>query len=225
MSFLFRIGLSKNHLVLFRMIDFARPEYTMLRPMRLKMLYDLSNNIKENGVEGNIIECGVYQGGAAMIMAEPHKEEIKSGKRKVYLFDSFEGNPAPSAKDGPEMQNIYHPGFAKGRIEKVREIFSRWGLMNPNIHIVKGWFSETLSAYPKNKIALIHIDANLYESTKICLESLADLVQRGGYMVFDDYGTRAKGCTKAIDEFFQSRQITPDLKTYDNFSYYYKKDF
>ena len=93
------------------------------------------------------------------------------------------------------------------------------------VNIIKGLFEETV---PKSKdqiwkIALLHLDGDWYESTKVCIETLYDKVEKGGYIVVDDYG-HWKGCKQAIDEFFKKRNITSKLNKVDYTRVFFRKE-
>ena len=182
--------------------------------------YELSKTIEKNGIEGAFVECGVWKGGCAATLAYVAKKA--KSNRKTWLFDSFEGLPEPSEKDGNEAKE-----YAKNRIfgkletinrcvaslEDVEEIlFSKLNVDRKNIVIVKGWLQDTLPN-AKNEIgsiAILRLDVDWYESTKCCLDNLYDNVISGGYVIFDDYDFW-EGCKKAVDEFFAKRNI--DIKT------------
>jgi O-methyltransferase len=199
----------------------VRPEYSMVPTVRLRVLYELSKKINEKDIPGDIIECGVYNGGSAAIMMHP---QFLSGKnRNIWLFDSFEGLPPPTENDGSYEKENYFKGWCKGSIEKVEEIFGKLGLPSKHLHIIKGWFQNTFSVenFKIEKIALLHIDSDWYESVKICIENFYPKVSKGGYICFDDY-KKFLGCKRAVQEYLQSNNIKVELKMYDNGMYFRK---
>ena len=198
----------------------VKPEYTMVKPQRLRVLYELSQEIDRNNVPGDIVECGVYNGGTAAMMAYPGRAHKKS--RDLWLFDSFEGLPPPTENDGAYEQKNYYEGWCKGEIKKVEEIFRRLALPMERVHIVKGWFQDTFPMARIEPIALLHIDADWYESVKLCLEKFYPHVAAGGYVELDDYGTW-EGCRKAVDEYFAAHHIRVELKTRDQVGFYFQK--
>jgi hypothetical protein len=163
---------------------------------------------KVQGVEGDIVECGVSLGHGALLLTL-FSDYI--GKPRVYYgFDSFEGFPDPVEKD--EVTPITGKGFWANPPDTVLKVLRDGRLdediIHNRIHLMKGWFDKTLPKY-EGRIALLHLDCDLYESYKISLETLFDKVQPGGVIMFDEYGdSRWPGASKAIDEFFRDRPET-----------------
>jgi hypothetical protein len=156
-------------------------------------------------VEGDIVECGVSIGHGALLFTL--FSDYVGKPRTHYGFDSFEGFPAPVEQD--EATPIKGSGFWASPPDTVLRVL-RDGRLNETvirdrIRLVKGWFDTTLPAY-EGHIALLHLDCDLYESYKVALETLYPKVERGGVIMFDEYGdSRWPGATKAIDEFFGGR--------------------
>lgn len=194
--------------------------YTMVKIKRLKKLYELSEEIKKEKIDGDIVECGVYNGGTAAIAAYHHR---KNPKKHVWLFDSFEGLPPPSENDSKKAIDMYYKGWCKGDTAKVSEVFDKISFPKGQLHIIEGWFSDTFPKANIQKISLLHIDADLYDSVKLCLEKFYENVASGGYIVFDDYGSTKWGCKKAVDEFFKEKGVTIELKQADIMGHYFKK--
>ena len=90
------------------------------------------------------------------------------------------------------------------------------------VRILPGWFAETFPSVSASQIALLNIDADWYESVKLCLEAFYDRVMPGGFISIDDYG-HWPGCKKAVDEFFQTRQLTPALQQVDYTAHWFRK--
>ena len=91
------------------------------------------------------------------------------------------------------------------------------------VKIVAGWFQETFPTVTIPKIALLNIDADWYESVKLCLETFYDAVMPGGYVSFDDYG-HWPGCKKAVDEFFEARRLPYRLQAVDYTARWFRKE-
>jgi predicted O-methyltransferase YrrM len=167
--------------------------YTYLSYDRLASLYDLARAAPE----GAIVECGVWRGGssAMMLLADPSRE--------AWLFDSWEGLPEPGPRDvapGGKRREKGANYAEQGTVERL--LFKELGRSRDRVHLVRGWFEETLPATRAQigPIALLHLDGDWYESTKVALEHLYDLVLPGGHVVADDY-FHWRGCKEAIDEF------------------------
>ena len=154
---------------------------------RLINLHRLVQKVNRLNLPGDIVECGVWNGGSAAIMGVADQDDETSGKvRKLWLFDSFRGLPPPSNKDGRQARETYFQGWYHGDTEKVKRIFRRFRLSLQHVNIVAGWFDETLQTADLQTIALLHIDADWYASVKI-VETLYDKVVEGGFVVLDDY--------------------------------------
>jgi len=179
---------------------------------QLSLLYKLSKDIENRSVLGDVVECGVFNGGSAAIIASICCKESRLD-RKMWLFDSFEGLPNPTAIDGEKAK--YYEMFGNkalmchGDLSEVKKIFRKFEIPMSDIQIVKGWFHETFPCVEINKISLLHIDADWYESVKLCLETFYDNVQPGGFIVIDDY-VFWEGCKKATDEFLKEK--VPGIK-------------
>ncbi|MBI2053763.1 MAG: class I SAM-dependent methyltransferase [Candidatus Staskawiczbacteria bacterium] len=206
--------------------------YTMLSWQRLSNAYELALQVEKDNLKGAFVECGVWKGGCAGVMAYALKES--NSKRKTWLFDSFEGLPEPTKKDG-KMAEDYAKNKSEGKLETidkcvgpmkdVKKLFFEILKINPeNVVIEKGWFQDTLPL-AKNKIgdiAILRLDGDWYESTKCCFQNLYDNVVVKGYVIIDDYGYW-EGARKAAEEFFSERNIKPELIKIDSAGVYFKK--
>jgi O-methyltransferase len=192
--------------------------YTAVFVPRLVSLYKLSQEVNRLSLPGDFVECGVYHGGSAAIMAS-FCEKTKP-KRNIWLFDSFEGLPKPTEVDGHEAPA--YEGWCHGDLAKVKRIFRKLSIPESYVHIVKGWFQDTFPTIEIPKIAILHIDADWYGSVKLCLEKFYDCVQPGGYIVLDDYGYWL-GCKIATDEFIEARALDVKLIQVDYTGFYFQK--
>lgn len=196
--------------------------YTMLPYDRMSALYEAAREIEASDSGGSIVECGVWNGGSAGILASV----AGSNKmRRVWLLDSWEGLPEPGEYDIHCSGQPGEKGMALGSREKTEELlFGKLGLDRSRIHLLKGWFNETIPANKTDmgEISLLHLDGDWYESVKLCLEELYDSVVEGGYIFIDDYG-EWKGCKKAVDEFFEKRNLRINLRHIDYAGVYFRK--
>lgn len=208
-----------------RLILKVKP-YTMISYLRLSNAYCLAKLAEENGSRGAFVECGVWKGGCVALMGFV-AEQAKSG-RKIWLFDSFEGLPAPGKKDTADKDGVSpedHTNKCIASMEDVEKIFfSILKLNRKNIVIRKGWFENTIPGAEKEigPIAILRLDADWYESTKGCLDNLYDRVISGGYVIIDDYGFW-EGCKKAVDEFLERRKLNVNLINIDKEGVYFQK--
>jgi O-methyltransferase len=181
--------------------------YTRVSREKLATLCRLVATLDQDRVPGAIVECGVFKGGAAAVMAHQ-----TTTPRDIYLFDSFEGLPPPGIEDGAIAQAQFQPGWCAGTEDDVRRAFAAAGARLSRVYFVKGWFAETFPRTTLPGIALLHIDADWYDSVKLCLDTWFDRLAPGGYLVLDDYG-RWEGCTRAADEFLSQRRLPPLERT------------
>jgi len=221
------IGLNPEKIKLF----FKVRCHTMVTPKRLNNVYELIDRIEREGEKGVVAECGVWKGGCVAIMAYILKKH--DSNRKIWAFDSFEGLPEPTPADGRKAK-AYAGGSNTGKlvsindcvasVEDVKEVFKKLDLTQKNLVIKKGWFQETLPQARKTigKIALLRLDGDWYESTKVCLDNLYIKVVSGGYVILDDYH-HWEGCKKAVDEFIKENKIDVKLQDIDGEGVYFQK--
>jgi hypothetical protein len=193
-------------------------EYSLVGWQGMEATYDCTKKVLVDNIPGALVECGVAQGGSALLIALVNSK-FGDVSRRLWLFDSYEGLPEPTAADFQNGKTGEHvrplpKGSCLGTIEEVRHLlFELHGLSN--IEMVKGWFQDTLPVARESvgPIALLRLDGDWYESTKVCLEAMFDQVSEGGYVILDDYFT-CYGCKRATDEFLVARgkqyPIIPD---------------
>ncbi|MFN8344546.1 MAG: TylF/MycF/NovP-related O-methyltransferase [Spirosomataceae bacterium] len=211
-------------------IRIIRP-YTMVPYVNLVTLFELVKYCEENHIEGDYVECGVWKGGCVGLMALANLKYGRSTKRNLHLFDAFddicEPDPVVDGKKAVEdiyfytkrkeslsgklqpVKGFYDPLGGHGTVEGNRQLLEEiigYPVENTFYHV--GWFQDTLPGAKEKiqKIALLRLDGDWYESTKVCIQSLYDKVVPGGVIIVDDYGTY-EGCKKAITEFIQEKEL------------------
>lgn len=201
-------------------IVFKCLEYSLVGWQGMEATYDCTKKVLVEGVPGDLVECGVAQGGSALLIALVNKK-YGGDLRRLWLFDSYEGLPEPTSEDFQKGKTGTHvrplpKGSCLGTIEDVsRLLFQENSLSPATIELVKGWFQESLPITRDRlgPIALLRLDGDWYESTKICLEMLFDRVSEGGFVILDDYFS-CFGCRRATEEFLaahnQTYSIIPD---------------
>jgi hypothetical protein len=183
---------------------------TMCSNARLRGLYRGVKYVVDRGIAGDFVECGCALGGSAALIGLTLRQRAT---RRLWLFDTFEGLPAPTSGDPDfEIANLF-TGTCVGTVDEVRSLFLQLGIED-GVQFVKGLFQETLPNAGLSQIALLHVDGDWYESVKSCLDNLYDKVVPGGVIQFDDYGYWA-GARKAVDEFMQTRNIQAQLTKLD----------
>ena len=203
--------------------DWPSQAHTMIGVKRLSNVRFLAEQVIRNRIAGDFMETGVWRGGAC-IMMRAVMAVYAVEDRRVWLADSFEGLPPPSPDlypaDADEKFHEYKELSVS--IEKVRENFRKYSLLDDKVCFLKGWFKDTLAHAPVEKLALLRLDGDLYESTIIPLEALYDKVAAGGYVIVDDYHV-VKGCRQAVHDFWGERSIHPDVTEIDGVGIYWQK--
>jgi len=155
---------------------------------------------------GAIVECGVFKG-ASLIRWATYREMLESQhSRKIIGFDAFGKFPAAEEAEDRKFIESFEKeaGYHGITEEELRQVFAAKGFLN--YELVKGNVLETVPAYvsnnPELKIALLHIDVDVYAPTKKILEILFERVVKNGLVVLDDYPI-IPGATKAVDEFLK----------------------
>ena len=172
----------------------------------------------------SFVECGVAKGGCLALM-----KHVAGTNNKIFGLDSFEGLPAITEKDRGTLNCSNPDEFVNtnlsGGIQSVYETFNILKLDMTGVHLIKGFFKDTLikeTIDSMGTIAVLRLDGDWYESTKICLESLYDKVIVGGIIIIDDYGHWV-GAKNATDEFRTKRSIASPLQKTDYTEYYWIK--
>lgn len=171
--------------------------------------------VVERNIEGDFVECGVWRGGNSILAAEVFRS-VHSSKR-VWLFDTFAGMTQPTDVDVNYRGEHAGVKFREQRtgdgsdwcyppIEEVQANFASVGLLGPQVKFVKGDVAETLARTDElpASIAVLRLDTDWYESTRMELEALYPRLTRGGILIIDDYGHWG-GARKAVDEYFSER--------------------
>ena len=195
--------------------DWPKHAHSMIGLTRLDNLQNCVEDALSRGVPGDLVETGVWRGGAAILMRGILKAYGVTD-RLVWLADSFEGLPPPDAEQYPHDAGDRHHEyrFLAVSLEEVQENFSRYGLLDDQVRFLKGWFRDTLHAAPIERIAVLRLDGDMFESTWQALASLYPKLSSGGYVIIDDYKV-IPGCRSAVDEYRSRHGITDDIREID----------
>ena len=186
--------------------------YTLTSAEAVVALAEAVRHVVGKNVEGDIVECGVWRGGSMAAVART-LAALKQFDRRLYLFDTFEGMPPPGAQDinfeGETAEDLYRERNGRGggsdwcraNENEVARVMSECGYDESKIHLVKGRVEETIPSRAPEKIAILRLDTDWYESTLHELEHLFPRLARGGVVIIDDYG-HWRGARQAADEFF-----------------------
>jgi O-methyltransferase len=193
---------------------------TMVGLKRLNNVAELVYKLLTRKIEGDFVEAGVWRGGVSILIQGILVENGLQDLKHVYVCDSFSGLPPQKSKvDRQASMNNSH--FLAVPLEKVKSNFAKYDLLQSNVFFIQGWFDQTLPNLEVEKISLLRIDADFYESTMDVLNNLYHKVSSGGYIVVDDY--MIDGCRQAVDEFRSRNGIESALKMIDWTGVYWKK--
>ena len=203
---------------------------SMLSLKRLDNLQSCIEEVLATDVAGDLLEAGVWRGGATIFMRAVLKAYAVAD-RSVWVADSFEGLPEPDADRfpleakahrGPVMTKVYKH-FAVS-LEEVQRNFRAYGMLDDQVRFLKGWFKDSLPNAPIEALAIMRLDGDFYESTRDALVNLYDKLSIGGYVIIDDYGEASwTYCRKAVDEFRQEREIEEPLVPVDSGCCFWRK--
>ncbi len=164
----------------------------MIGLKRMSNIQDCIAAIIKDDVPGDLIETGVWRGGAVIFM-KANLIAWGDNTRKVWVADSFEGLPPPDASRFPaDKGDELHTqtGLAVG-LETVKNNFRRYDALDDNVEFLVGWFKDTLPVAPLGEIALMRLDGDMYESTIQAIEVLYPKLSPGGFCIIDDFGSHA----------------------------------
>ncbi len=189
--------------------------HTMIGLKRLDNLQFCVEDVLAKNIPGDLIEAGVWRGGASIFM----RAILKAGgvrNRFVWVADSFEGLPRPNArKYPPDTGSWFHTQEALSvPLEQVRANFHRYGLLDEQVRFLKGWFRDTLPTTAGHRWALIRVDGDMYESTMDALMKLYPNLSVGGYVIIDDYGA-IPACRQAVHDYRERQSIKEEIRPID----------
>ena len=203
--------------------DWPTHAETMIGIKRLNNLQYCIEEVLEKNVEGDFIETGVWRGGGVIFMRAVLKANGVTD-RTVWVADSFEGLPKPNAeKYIHDTNDPFHTFKALCVSQKeVEANFRKYDLLDNQVKFLKGWFKDTLHRAPINKLWVLRLDGDMYESTMDALTSLYPKLSSGGFVIIDDYHS-VNGCKMAVADYRKSKKITDPILDIDQGGVYWKK--
>ena len=202
--------------------DWPASAQTMIGSVRMRNIRHLVERVIAESVPGDLIETGVWRGGACIYM-----RGILAAHgivdRKVWVADSFRGLPPPDPERFPADAGDMHHKVAELVVsaETVRANFARYGLLDRQVAFLEGWFRDTLAHAPIEQLALLRLDGDMYESTSEALDALYWKLSTGGYVIIDDY--LLEPCRAAVDQFRSRHGITSVLEAVDGAAVFWRK--
>jgi O-methyltransferase len=200
----------------------------------VELSYTIAALALVSDVDGDFVECGVGAGSqiGAMGLALKNYKWVNSvnSNTRIWAYDSYLGIPLAGPKDEtqpgigkiihdvkvPERELLKTSGVTVHSLNNVKTNLVSWGMDINDYVFVEGWFQDTLKTQKPEKIAILRLDGDLYESTKVCLEELFPRLVVGGILIIDDWAL--KGCRVACDEFFGDYSDLEEIDTYDSFA-------
>lgn len=189
--------------------------FTSIEPMWA--LYQSVRYIVNSNIQGDFVECGVWRGGSAMLIAETLLH-LGISNRKIYLYDTFEGMSAPTEKDidykGNEANKLLDNSdklstksvWCYSTIDEVKNNLYSTHYPKENLIFVKGKVEDTIPGTIPANISLLRLDTDWYESTYHEFIHLYPILSKQGVLIIDDYG-HWKGAREATDKYFKENNI------------------
>jgi len=191
-------------------------KYSKLSIERMYAIYKAVLYINKSNTPGALVECGIWKGGSAMMMALTLKRLEKENK-KIYLYDTYEGMAKPGKQDisfsgkkaiksWEQQKHIDHNDWCYSPLKEVKRNLYSTGYPEKNLIFVKGKVENTLPKTAPQKISLLHLDTDWYSPTYHELFHLFPKLSKNGVLIIDDYG-HWKGAKKAVDKYFEENKI------------------
>lgn len=195
---------------------------TMVGVPRLENVQSCIETILADEVPGDLIETGVWRGGASIFMRGVLRA-LDVTDRRVWVADSFEGLPRPDRRYAADAGDMHH-GFSELAVslEVVQDNFRRYGLLDEQVRFLRGWFRDTLPSLAGERWALIRLDGDMYESTMDALESLYPQLSVGGYVIIDD-GSLGP-CRQAVEDYRRRNGIEEPMQSIDWTGFFWRRE-
>ena len=196
----------------------------MIGLRRLDNLQYCVETVLRDGVAGDLLEAGVWRGGASIFMRAVLAVHGNTDKM-VWCADSFQGLPRPDLTQYPDDKvSWWHLATDLAvPIEKVKANFARYGLLDEQVQFLAGWFKDTLPHAPIKALSVIRLDGDMYESTMDGLTNLYHKLSPGGFLIVDDYGLPEDSCRRAVHDFRASNGIADPIVDVDGYGAYWRK--
>ncbi|MBU0466792.1 MAG: TylF/MycF family methyltransferase [Nanoarchaeota archaeon] len=195
--------------------DFMKIYDNCVNTTTVERMYSLYNSLKyiiKNKIKGDFVECGVAGGESCKLIALT-LIKLKETNRKIYLYDTYEGQPKPCGEDGEKAVNVWERYTKEEKenpyvynLEDVKRNMYSIKYPAENLIFVKGNVIDTIPKTTPSKIALLRLDTDFYESTYHELKHLYPLVMGGGVILIDDYGCSV-GAKKAVERYIKENNV------------------
>ena len=199
-----------------------RYAHTMVKMARLDNLQYCVERVISDKIPGDLIETGVWRGGASILMRAILKaHDIRD--QAVWLADSFQGMPASDPGYPADADMTFHtiPELSVP-LEQVKANFAKYDLLDDQVRFLKGWFSDTLASAPIEQLSVIRLDGTMYGSTMDALTALYPKLQDGGFLIVDDYGA-FPACRQAVHDYRDAHGVVDPIQTIDGAGVYWRR--
>ena len=196
--------------------------HTMIGRKRIDNLHACLELVRTRQIPGDLIETGVWRGGATIFM-RGYLQAYGISDRLVWVADSFEGVPPSTLPQdmGVDLSKSTNP-FLAVSLDEVKSYFARYELLDDQVRFLPGWFRDTLTDAAIGRLAILRLDGDLYESTMDALTALYPKVSAGGFVIVDDYYTNPT-CEAAVHDFRQEWNITDEIIQIDDDGVYWER--
>jgi O-methyltransferase len=203
--------------------DWPSNAETMIGLHRLANLRSCIETVLTDHVPGDLIETGVWRGGASIYMRAVLAAH-GDATRCVWLADSFRGLPAPDTARFPADAgwDFSRETRLSVGVQAVQANFERYGLLDDRVRFLEGWFRDTLPTAPIEQLAILRLDGDLYESTWQALDALYPKLSAGGFVIVDDYGG-IDACRAAVHDYREQEGITDEIIPIDTDGVYWRR--
>lgn len=205
-------------------LDWPRLAHTMTGARRLESLQECVETALRESIPGDLIETGVWRGGSCILM-RGILSAYQVTDRTVWVADSFAGLPAPDSVRYPADAGDSHHKRSELAVQvaEVRENFKRYGLLDEQVKFLVGWFKDTLPTAPIDRLAVLRLDGDMYESTVDALNALYPRLSDGGFCIVDDYGA-VEGCRRAVENYRSEHGIHDPIIKIDLTGVFWRKN-
>lgn len=205
-------------------VDWPVDAETMVGTARLENVQQCIRSVVRDGIAGDLIETGVWRGGTCIFM-RACLEAYGDREKIVWLADSFQGLPPPDPEKYPADTGDLHSTWQELAVSRtqVEENFRRYGLLDDRVRFIEGWFRDTLPGAPVEKLAVLRLDGDMYESTMDALTALYPRLSVGGYCIIDDYLWH-KPCAQAVEDYRKANGISEPIQKIDVSGVFWRRE-
>jgi|SRR5690625_188856 len=205
--------------------DFPTQAHTMIGGRRMANIRECVETVLAEEVPGDLIETGVWRGGATIYMRAILKA-YGVDDRTVWVADSFEGLPAADSDRYPIDAGIPFDAMTDVLgvpLAEVQDNFRRYNLLDEQVQFIKGFFRDSLPTAPVDRLAVLRLDGDMYESTINALDALYPKLSVGGFVIIDDYRL-VPACRQAVNDYRSTHGITTSITAIDACGSYWRKE-